>query len=168
MFFLWKLRKPNKFPLTHSLPMHPFSTHWKHQKNLRFSNVFMGLETGCIGNEWVKQKFHSNSAWCNWIIYHIFDSPTNHCVKSVRVRSYSGLYFVRIFPHSDWIRRDTEQIISPYSVWMRENAGKMRTRITSNKDSYYAVNDIWKGRMIWNPSQRHARKYSRISKTDTP
>ena len=104
MFFLWKLRKPKKFPLTHSLPMHPFSTHWKHQKNLRFSNVFMGLETGCIGNEWVKQKFHSHSAWCNWIIYHIFDLPTNHLVKSDRVRSYSGLHFFRIFPHSDWIR----------------------------------------------------------------
>ena len=104
MFLLWKLRKPKKFPLTHSLPMHPFSTHWKHQKNLRFSNVFMGLETGCIGNEWVKQKFHSHSAWCNWIIYHIFDLPTNHLVKSARVRSYSGLHFFRIFPHSDWIR----------------------------------------------------------------
>ena len=30
---------------------------------------------------------------------------------------------VRIFPHSDWIRRDTEiRSISLYSVWMRENS----------------------------------------------
>ena len=29
--------------------------------------------------------------------------------------------------------------ISPYSVRMRENAGKMRTRITPNTDSFYAV-----------------------------
>ena len=26
---------------------------------------------------------------------------TYHCVKSVRIRSYSGLHFSRIFPHSD-------------------------------------------------------------------
>ena len=31
------------FYITHSFPMHPFSTPWKHQKTLR-----------CIGNEWVK------------------------------------------------------------------------------------------------------------------
>ena len=41
--------------------------------------------------------------------------------------SYSGPYFSRIFPHSD------------YPVWMRENAGKMRTRITLNTDIFYAV-----------------------------
>ena len=29
--------------------------------------------------------------------------------------------------------------ISPYSVRMRENAGKMWTRITPNTDSFYAV-----------------------------
>ena len=28
-------------------------------------------------------------------------------VKRVRIRSYSGPHFSRIFPHSDWIRRDT-------------------------------------------------------------
>ena len=30
-----------------------------------------------------------------------------HCVKSVRIRNYSGPHLSRIFPHSDWIRRDT-------------------------------------------------------------
>ena len=30
--------------------------------------------------------------------------------------------------------------MSPYSVQMRENLGKMRTRITQNMDSFYAVN----------------------------
>ena len=47
-----------------------------------------------------------------------------HCVKSVRIQSYSGPHFSRIFPYSDW---------------MRENAGKMRTKITPNKDTVYAV-----------------------------
>ena len=47
---------------------------------------------------------------------------TNHCVKSVRIRSYSGPYFPRIFPHSKWIRIDTEylSVFSP-------NAGKCGT-----------------------------------------
>ena len=31
-----------------------------------------------------------------------------HCVKRVRIRSYSGPHFSRIFPHSDWIRREME------------------------------------------------------------
>ena len=54
-----------------------------------------------------------------------------HCVKSVRIRSYSDPFFSRIFPHSDWIR--------PYSVRMRENAGKMQIRITLNTDPFYVV-----------------------------
>ena len=35
--------------LTHSFPMHPFSTHWKHQKTMRFSYVFMGWRKGALG-----------------------------------------------------------------------------------------------------------------------
>ena len=42
--------------LTHSFPLHPFSTPWKHRKTLRFSDVFReGVEKGCIGNEWAKE-----------------------------------------------------------------------------------------------------------------
>ena len=33
-----------------------------------------------------------------------------HCAKSVRIWSYSGLHFSSIFPHSDWIRRDTDYL----------------------------------------------------------
>ena len=65
----------------------------------------------------------------------------NHCIKNVRIQSYSGPHFSRIFPHSDWLQRDTCILrISPCSVRMRENAGKMRTRITPNTDTFYAVN----------------------------
>ena len=35
------------------------------------------------------------------------------------------------------VKRDTS--ISPYSVRMRDNTGKMRTRITPSTDSFYAV-----------------------------
>ena len=33
--------------------MHPFSSLWKHQKTLRFSKCFQGVEKECTGNEWV-------------------------------------------------------------------------------------------------------------------
>ena len=45
------------------------------------------------------------------------------CVKSIHIWNYSGPYFSRIFL---------------YSLRMRENAGKMRTRITPNTDTFYA------------------------------
>ena len=43
------------FKLTHPLPKQSFSTPWKHQKIVRFSNVFRG-EKGCIENEWLKRR----------------------------------------------------------------------------------------------------------------
>ena len=91
-----------------------------------------------------------------------------HCVKSVCTGSYSGPHFSRIFPHWDWIRKDTEYLsifspnagkcgknvdqdnseyghflrsISLRSVRMRENQWKMRTRVTPNMDSFYAVTE---------------------------
>ena len=36
--------------------MQPFSTPWKYQKIVRFSDVLRGIEKGCIGNEWIKEK----------------------------------------------------------------------------------------------------------------
>ena len=48
---------------------------------------------------------------------------------------------VRIFPTFSRIWTEYGEIlcISPYSVRMRENAGKMQTRITPNRDTFYAV-----------------------------
>ena len=55
-----------------------------------------------------------------------------HCVKSVRVWSFSGPYF----PHSDSIRRDTPYLrTSPYSVWMKENTDQKN----SEYGTFYAV-----------------------------
>ena len=56
---------------------------------------------------------------------------TNHCVKSVRIRSYSGPYFPRIFPHSKWIRIDTEYL-SAFSP----NAGKCGKNEDQNNYEY--------------------------------
>ena len=50
-----------------------------------------------------------------------------HCVKSVRILSYSGPHFSRIFPYSDWLRK------------IRSNMGKIRTRITPDMDIFYAI-----------------------------
>ena len=47
---------------------------------------------------------------------------------------YLELFWSAFFPHSEGTRRDT-----PYSVRMRENTGKVRTRITPNTDTFYAV-----------------------------
>ena len=50
---------------------------------------------------------------------------------------------VRIFPTFPHIRSEYGEIsISPYSVPMRENVGKMWTRITPNMGTFYAVNNL--------------------------
>ena len=53
-----------------------------------------------------------------------------HCVKSVRIRSYSG-------PHLPLFGLNTEK----YGVSLRIQSefGKMRTRITPNADTFHAV-----------------------------
>ena len=58
---------------------------------------------------------------------------SRHCVKRVRIRSYSGPHFnLSVYR------------ISPYSVRIQKNPGKMWTRITPNKDSFYVVRDTSK------------------------
>ena len=54
---------------------------------------------------------------------------------------YSELFWSARIPKFSRIRTEYGEIlrISPYSVIMRENAGKMRTRITLNTDTFYAV-----------------------------
>ena len=48
--------------------------------------------------------------------------------------SVSGIFLVRIFSHTDWIRDDMEYL-SVFSL----NAGKKRTRKTVNRDTFHAV-----------------------------
>ena len=57
---------------------------------------------------------------------------TNHCVKNVRIRSYSG-------PHFPVFGLNTVR----YSVYLRAQSeyGEIRTRITPNTDTFYAVNN---------------------------
>ena len=78
------------------------------------------------------RSFGSEFFWKSWKFEQ--NLLSEYCVKSVHIWSYSGLHFSCIFPHSDWIRRDTEylSIFSP-------NAEKMRTKITPNTDTFYEV-----------------------------
>ena len=53
----------SKIILTRTFPMYPFSTHWKHQKTLPFSDVFMGWRKGALGtnglniNRFISQSY---------------------------------------------------------------------------------------------------------------
>ena len=51
---------------------------------------------------------------------------------------YLELFWSAFFPHFPSFELNTESI-SPYSVRMRENARKMRTRKTPNTNTFYAV-----------------------------
>ena len=55
----------------------------------------------------------------------------NHCLKNVRIWSYSGLYFPAF-------GLNTER----YGVVLliRSKCGKIRTRITLNRDTFHSVN----------------------------
>ena len=62
---------------------------------------------------------------------------TNPCIKRVRIRSYSGPHFWRIFPQSYWIRRD--MYLSVFSP----NAGKCRKNADQNKSEYGLSFTLW-------------------------
>ena len=57
----------------------------------------------------------------------------NHCVKSVRVRSLSGLYFPAFGLNAGRCG---------LSLCIQLECGKMWTRKTPNTDTFYAVNNI--------------------------
>ena len=67
-----------------------------------------------------------------------------HWVKSVRIRSYSGPYFPAFSVNTD-----------RYSVSLRiqSECGKMRTRITPNTNTFYAMISFWPilPKNIWKP-----------------
>ena len=52
----------------------------------------------------------------------VFIQPTDHCVKSVRIRSYSGPYF---------------PAFGLNTLLIQSECGKMRTRTTPNTDTFY-------------------------------
>ena len=63
----------------------------------------------------------------------IYRSTQPHCVKSVRIRSYSGLYFPAFGLNT---KRHS------VSLRIQSECGKTRTRITPNTYTVYAVSSI--------------------------
>ena len=104
--------------LTHSFPMHPFSTAWKHPKTGEVGK-------GCIGNEWVKIKLVARKA----SVAHLPSRVQLHCVKSVQIRSFFWSIFSRSrAEYVDLLRR------SPYSARVRENTAPKKLRIWANNN----------------------------------
>ena len=66
----------------------------------------------------------------DWVVNTPLLETAYQCVKSVRIRSYSG-------PHFPAFELNTER----YSVSLRihSRCAKTRTRITSNRDTFYAM-----------------------------
>ena len=61
-----------------------------------------------------------------------------HCVKSVRIRSNSG-------PHFPTFGLNTERYAVKNAEWkIQPKCGEIRTRITPNTDSFYAVTFVTK------------------------
>ena len=69
--------------------------------------------------------------WCSFRIPPVHRQIELHCVKSVCIWSYSGMHFSRIFPHLDWIRKDTE-----YLSVFSQNAGKCGKNADQNNSEY--------------------------------
>ena len=69
---IWKFKKgpyitislPNS--LTHLFPMHPFSTAWKHQKTLRFSDVFRGQRKSALGTNGLRKNCLLVLSWLSF------------------------------------------------------------------------------------------------------
>ena len=81
---------------------------------------------------------------CYFEPYHAFLRPTRHEVQDTGCSfecsqcSQPELFWSAFFPDFPAFSLS----ISPYSVRMRENPGKMRTRTTPNTSSFYAVGII--------------------------
>ena len=119
-----------------------FLNEWRHCfSNCIFLNTFhfTGLFYGLNKNT-------SDMKWVNGLTY-IF-TGISHLVKWVLIRSNSGPHFSRIFLHSDWIQRDTVY-----------GEVKMRTRITLNTDSFYAVSGV---ESFWNFCKSN-KKYTKLN-----
>ena len=74
---------------------------------------------------------HCNPLFCRCFLVKVsLQIDRKYCLKSVRIRSYSA-------PHFPTFGLNTERY--SVSLHIRSKCGKMRTRITPNKDTFYAV-----------------------------
>ena len=62
-----------RIQLTHLCPMHPFSTLWKHQKTIRFSDVFRGYRKDALGTNELSNRF-----WFVAVKYYCANKKNRH------------------------------------------------------------------------------------------
>ena len=67
------------------------------------------------------QRFEGSNTFIELLGFRLKFLHTSHCVKSVRIRSYSGPYL---------------------SLRIQSECGKIRTRITSNTDTFRAASSL--------------------------
>ena len=98
-------------------------------------NFVKFLRTPCI---------REHTWWLLLTVKNYSKSKSKNQSKTLRKKCpYSKLFWSAFFPHFPALGLNTG--ITPYSARMPENAGKMRTRTTSNTDTFYAVKSfIWK------------------------
>ena len=81
---------------------------------------------------WISEHFYSTYQWlspkfCAMLNLFVW---FHHCVKRVRIRSYSGPHFSHIFLLSNWIRRDR------VSLPIQSECGKIREKCDQNNFEY--------------------------------
>ena len=100
----------------------------------------------------LKLSAHINILWqiCNLRTHEHISAALKESYKKTTTWKVSifGVFLVRIFPHLDWIRRDTSYLpaLSPNagkilrSLRIQSECGKMRTRKYPTTDTFHAVN----------------------------
>ena len=78
---------------------------------VEFDCIGESVKSPIIASAKVNPNFPEPWAYFDLVSWKLLSLPLCeillHCVKSVRIRSYAGPHFSLIFPHSDWIQRDT-------------------------------------------------------------
>ena len=83
--------------LTYIEPMFPFGTPWKHQKNLRFSDVFRGFQKGAFvqyGLTWKAWKVLSH---INFLLFFIFFELNFQVARTFQNLSLKFQFFLFCF-----------------------------------------------------------------------
>ena len=100
--------------MSHAFSMYPFSIPWKHQKTVRYSDVFRGQRKGALGTDALTEENKNNST----VIKELFTNPTLfllHKKYSFPLRISSGNCG---FGHIYW-RNINEKLHFLYSVFQR-------------------------------------------------
>ena len=94
--------------LTHSFPIHPFSSTWKHQKTLRFFDVFRGWGKGALGPNGLKVASFRIFYFCRVclpvkILFRF--SMKSRCMQNIvtsNLREYAKLVLRGVWKDRQW------------------------------------------------------------------